>query len=100
MDTSLDFAPPFGPDDEVLATDARFETACLLESASMAKSANWELLSPLMTRSEKFGLVWRVDFRFPLETDDHEVNRIMLWKLPNGEWGRFFGANIGVPPLR
>lgn len=90
--------PSYSAAEEAPAQDSVFEAQCLDEARAIARSENWTLLKPTITMNSKFGLVWRADFRFPDGVDEH-VNRVILWKLPNGHFGRFFGSNLHVAPL-
>jgi len=79
--------------DEQVREDSPFVAECL----SNTKGLGWELGTSLLTYSDKWGEIWRVDFKYgnlhPL------VNRIMCWKKPDGQF--VLGVVVGhvLPPL-
>ncbi len=96
--------PPFAADGEPPVQDHAFFEECLVEARIMAARTHWKLSQPVLTRNAKFGPVWRSDFRIPVGGEageyDDSVNRIMLWRLPNGGLGKFFGSNLHLSPLK
>jgi hypothetical protein len=78
--------PPMAPDSEelVLPSDPEFERACLVSVSHMAEKQKWRYKNSILTRSEKWGLIWRVDFEI-LDSyhSGSAVNRIIFFKLPD-----------------
>ena len=69
------------PDDgEVLSDNTPFATACLSEATKLPEASGWELGHPVVTKSDKWGTICRVDFKIRGRNALPVVNRIMCWR--------------------
>jgi hypothetical protein len=77
--------PPSAPaDDEArIELDPAFEADCMLALAENASQNKWQFKNSLFTRSEKWGLIWRVDFVTPVGSKAGRTNRATCWRLPD-----------------
>ena len=92
--------PPFEYDGEEVANDSAFADECAEEIRVILKEhKDIEVLEPHISRHPSFGLVYRADFKTAHDEEDF-VNRIMFWKLADGELASFFGLNIPAVPLK
>jgi hypothetical protein len=89
--------PPIVPDGEAVTEEPSVTATCSEQVREFTK--HWQLGQPLLTRSDKWGLVWRVDFTMPGESLAPLINRIICWQEPGG--GVVITVAIGqpVPPL-
>jgi hypothetical protein len=97
--------PPSVPasDETQIKPDPSFEAECMAALADTANQNNWQFKNSLLTRSEKWGLVWRVDFVTPVGTRPGAGNRATCWRLPEqaeGELGLSIDFKQGRQPLR
>jgi hypothetical protein len=94
-----ELSPPVAPDCESpAAPDASFLETCLALSREMADPARWELGVPLLTKSEKWGFVWRSDFKIP-DQPYSSVNRIICWRGAGDKFSIMLAIGQDVPPL-
>jgi len=86
MSDASELVPDAVPTGEaVLSDESHFVDACKSAIAEDARKFGWSFGSSLLTRSEQWGLVWRVDFFVPGHaTDSPFVNRAICWGEPNG----------------
>lgn len=100
MDHKIEGFPPYDIIEEKFCSDFAFSDECAAEAKLIATAhqSHMELLKPIVTYNSQFGLVWRADFRIPDGVAEH-VNRIILWRLPNGKLGKLLALNIDVSPL-
>lgn len=102
MNAKLDepgVSPPVAPDDgEVAHGDSVFADECNAIATSLA-GARWNLGIPLVTRSDMWGPVWRVDFEMPGVDLPARVNRIICWRSPEGHPRLTAFVGQDVPPL-
>ena len=78
-------SPSLDPDGHIVTADnTTFTGKCLSLVDKFSSGNNWRLGQPLLTRSERWGLVWRVDFTFSDAEPSHLVNRIVCWEFPDG----------------
>ena len=96
--------PALAPSDDevVLPADPSFESECMAAISDSAKELKWQFKNSILTRSEKWGLVWRVDFETPgVSASTGFINRVACWRLP--EEGSALGLLIAhgqrVSPL-
>jgi len=87
MGQSLDRHPNPSPQSEkILTSDASFIAQCKSYIEADVQQFRWVLGKSILTRSEEFGLVWRVDFELPGESSDYGlVNRIVCWRPPGSD---------------
>jgi hypothetical protein len=90
--------PPNEPVGERTVDDDAFATECMTLMRPFAET-NWELSKPVITRSEKWGLVCRVDFAIVGQDISPRVNRIVCWKKPDGEFYVRVSAGQDILPL-
>jgi hypothetical protein len=93
--------PPISPEGETVVSESpSFLATCLSHSNQMVQSGGWVLGTQLFTRSDKWGMIWRVDFKIPSEDVSPMVNRIICWQEPNERVNVMFAIGQDVPPLR
>lgn len=69
----------------VVAGEARFVDACRSAIADDARKFGWSFGNSILTQSEKWGLVWRVDFFTPANgVNSVLVNRAICWGQSDG----------------
>lgn len=73
------------PDGEAPADNAAFVSACISVASDRAAALGWRLGKSVLTRSDIWGLVWRVDFKAKdhRENSPH-VSRMILWGTADG----------------
>ena len=104
MITPVPSFPPLVPTDEtVLASDPAFESECMSAISDQAKDLRWRFRSSVLTKSEKWGIIWRVDFDTPESANTSFINRVTCWRTPeetgNGPTGICFAIGQRVSPL-
>jgi hypothetical protein len=68
--------PPLAPEGEIIAEGEAFAQDCLARILAMAKNLEFRLAgTPVLTRSERWGLIWRTDFEYV--ADNQLVNRFV-----------------------
>ncbi len=78
--------PEPSPDEQPAAEDPEFLTRCRADVVAMSGgSVVWG--DQLLTRSPRWGLVWRADFRDPTLTNPLYPSRVACWKNDAGESG-------------
>lgn len=84
MDSSY---PSLVPDGETKVEDnAAFLAACSSKASSFATAHGWYLGGSVLTHSDKWGLVYRIDYRIKGQTPNSSVvNRFICWATPGGE---------------
>jgi len=78
--------PPVVPEGEtVLADEPLFVAACKAAFADAAQRLDWSFGNSLLTQSEKWGFVWRVDFIVSgRSTSSRWINRAICWGEGDG----------------
>jgi hypothetical protein len=105
MTTPDELFPPLVPTNEVvLAPDPAFEAECMSEISDGAKEDNWRFKNSILTKSEKWGIVWRIDFDMPGQPANYGlVNRVACWRKPeetgNGPSGTYIAFGQRISPL-
>src|SRR6516165_11079464 len=90
--------PPISPEGETVVPESpSFLAACLSHSNQMVQSSGWLLGTQLLTRSDKWGAIWRVDFKIPGEDISPLVNRIICWQEPNERINIMYAIGQDVP---
>jgi hypothetical protein len=99
MVEAKDMYPPAEPQDETAARDDLFAQACRDAFAHVESDLGWKIGNSLVTRSDRWGFIWRADLDVRAGPPSL-VNRIICW----GSGGRdiagtatVFGRSI--PPL-
>ena len=90
--------PPLAPSSEETPVHAPdFENACSHKIQSYARERGWALDRPLVTKSSKWGLIWRIDFHIKSRNvSQSDVNRIVCW---DGDEEVMISIGISEPPL-
>jgi len=86
--------------EEVASADPSFATACLSEASRMAAAANWELGQPVLTRSERWGTICRLDFTIRGREPGPLVNRIVCWRNADDGLEAMFAIGQTIPELK
>jgi hypothetical protein len=96
-----DETPPMVPDREtVVADEPFFVDACKAAFADAAQRLGWSFGKSLLTQSQKWGLVWRVDFVIPGHpTNSRWINRAMCWGNAGGVEGMAVAFGQQIAPL-
>jgi hypothetical protein len=90
--------PPLVPDHETVVADEQyFVDACNAVFAEQAQRFEWVFGKSLLTRSHRWGLIWRTDFVVANRPSSYLVNRAMCWGGAGGVEGTAvaFGQQIG-----
>jgi len=84
MKNSDQLFPPLVPKDEVVLTpDPIFEAECKAEISDQAREFKWQFGTSLLTKSEDWGIVWRMDFDIPgVPASSGLINRVICWRTP------------------
>jgi len=86
MNDTQKLYPSAEPNGETAAAEnSVFVNACMSMISDRAAALGWHLGRSLLTRSDVWGLVWRIDFK----AKDHPesspyVNRVICWGSPDG----------------
>jgi hypothetical protein len=73
--------PSLEPDEEIaLGDNDAFVRECL---SLVDNFGGWQLGRTVLTRSERWGLVWRADFTISGADLSPLLNRIVCWELPS-----------------
>ena len=93
-------SPSLDPDGQIVTADnTAFTEKCLSLIDKFSLGKNWRLRQPLLTRSEKWGVVWRVDFTISDADSSHLVNRIVCWEVPDGNISMEIAIGQHLTPL-
>lgn len=69
----------------VVAGNPIFVNACMSIVSIDASSLGWRLGKSILTHSDVWGLVWRIDFQVPDQSADLElINRFICWGSADG----------------
>jgi hypothetical protein len=93
--------PPLEPDREtVVADDPSFVEACKAAFTADAQQFEWVFEKSLLTRSQRWGLVWRADFVIAgRPRSSHLINRAMCWGNAGGVEGTVVAFGQKVAPI-
>jgi hypothetical protein len=97
----FDEMPPWVPDREtVVADEPSFVEACKSAFTAEAQQFEWVFEKSLLTRSQRWGLVWRADFVVAGRSkSSHLINRAMCWSGVDGVEGTAVGFGQRIAPL-
>jgi hypothetical protein len=97
----FDEIPPWVPDREpAVADEPSFVEACKAAFSAEAQQFQWEFEKSLLTRSQRWGLVWRADFVVAgRQRSSHFINRAMCWGRAHGVEGTAVGFGQRIAPL-
>ncbi len=92
-------APPLEPTGEIMRVeDPAFKERCLSVVNQYTSGMNWELERELLSRSPRWGLVWRGDYAL-VDLAPNLVNRIMCWEGADGKLVVEVAVGQRVAPL-
>ena len=92
--------PPLVPTEESeIEGHADFVAACH-ETARVLLGNKREWDAQLLTRSDKWGVVWRADFAAAGMNLSPLINRVVCWQKPNGAFHIHTAIGQNIPPLR
>ena len=92
--------PPIAAEGEkVLPEDTTFTAECLLPWNDFITRMRWVLGTALVTQSEQWGDILRVDFKIPGEDLSPLVNRLICWRTSAGYSQLNIAIGQRVPPL-
>jgi len=92
--------PPVTPDsDEAMPNNSSFAATCLSQMQALPLANEWKLGRQLLTQSDQWGAVCRIDFEIAGDDIKPLVNRIIFWQLPHGDIKMMFAIGQNVPPL-
>ena len=96
-----DSLPPVVPatGELVVINEPLFSAECLLFLESKDVAKNWKLGKPLLTRTDRWGAVWRVDFEIGADHVLALTNRIVCWRNSSGELQLLIAIGQKVSPL-
>jgi hypothetical protein len=81
MAQDQELLPSVDPHGEVISEhDPQFIAECEAAIADTRLEMGWRMGNSLLTISQQWGLVWRIDFLTRDQTDTRYVNRIICWK--------------------
>jgi hypothetical protein len=84
--------------DENVVQNVSFQARCVEIFEDRSERLHWALIKSLLTQTDKWGLVWRVDFKdTEYKTSDMNINRMVCWidESTNQIWDLTdFGQNI------
>ena len=67
----------------VVQNDPSFTDACKAKVADAAEKFGCRFENSILTRSEKWGLVWRADFKIKNQSSETGlINRVICWREP------------------
>src|ERR1700693_3721235 len=74
------------PEDETVTVEKpAFVSACMSIASSDAAALGWRLGKSILTHSDVWGFVWRIDFRTKDHAQDPEfANRLVCWGSEDG----------------
>jgi hypothetical protein len=87
MCQSENHLPQMEPQNELMApSETAFVEECKARISDDAKKFGWIFGNSIVTRSDKWGLIWRVDFFLPGDEKRRGlINRIICWRAANEE---------------
>lgn len=85
------------PENETtLPDDPEFSERCMAVLADDAKKLGWKFGKSMLTRSDEWGLVWRVDIERP--DMDWPLRMAVWWRSPEDGYGDGYGVAYLGPP--
>jgi len=93
-------APLLDPTGEVVADGpSEFTARCSALIAPFVLKSNWEFQRELVTRSPRWGLIWRGDYAIADLAAPHLINRIMCWEGADGQLLSEIAVGQRIDPL-
>ncbi len=90
--------PPLNPEGEASLQDEAFRNECLSQMKASSGDLGFKLGPPLLTRSERWGIILRADFKTPSSIDAHRINRVVCWKA-DGRLNIAYTIEQDIAPL-
>ena len=79
------FPSPESDGEAAVAESPAFVTACNSIVSDRATALGWRLGKSILTHSDVWGLVWRIDFQAKGHPEgSHYVNRVICWGSADG----------------
>lgn len=93
--------PPLDPvaDERPGALSPTFAAECLAGVRTLPSSEKWVLGAELITHSDQWGDIYRVDFEIDGEAFSPLLNRLMSWRRADGTMPIVISIGQEVPPL-
>jgi hypothetical protein len=92
--------PPASPGTEtVVPGDLPFVTDCLSQVNEIAANNGWKLGTQLLTHSDQWGTILRVDFDIAGYTVSARINRAVCWRTAGGDLNIMYAIGQDVPAL-
>jgi hypothetical protein len=84
-----------------VAENPAFVSACMSIASSHAAALGWRLGRSILTHSDIWGLVWRIDFQVKGQSQDSKlINRFICWGTVDGEvLGTATTCSLNIAPL-
>jgi hypothetical protein len=99
-DAGADLSPPTIPSGEkAWPENLLFAETCLSKVNEIAAKSEWRLGAKLLTQSDRWGLILRIDFDIAGEISTSRVNRIICWQTPDGKLNIMYAIGQDVPRL-
>ncbi|MCK1393645.1 hypothetical protein [Bradyrhizobium sp. 1] len=93
-------APPLMPTGEIAANEnSEFNARFLAFVVPFLEKSNWEFQQGLVTRSAKWGLIWRGDYAIA-DLAARLINRIMCWEGADGKLLIEIAVGQRIAPLQ
>jgi hypothetical protein len=75
--------PGPAPEGETVVVDnPAFASVCMTLASSQASSYGWRLGKSLLTHSDVWGFIWRIDFRVKVQSQySSSVSRLVFWSV-------------------
>lgn len=100
MSEENDLGPPLEPTGEQqVAGNEAFLASCRAALDDIPITREWKLGPDLLTRTDRWGLVWRADFELPGESLAPLINRLVCWQKEGGDLTLEFAIGQSVSPL-
>lgn len=94
-------SPPVIPAaDERIDSDPDFAAECRASARDLPSSERWILTTELLTRSDRWGQIWRADFVFDDQSFHPQVNRLLVWRHADGSLPVVVAVGQLVAPLK
>jgi hypothetical protein len=92
--------PPLTPMGEAATpNDSAFVKDCLLTLDRLSPMGHIEPGAQRLTENNRWGLVFRVDFRIDGDLSADSLNRLVCWKDDNGKIATMFAIGQNIEPL-
>jgi hypothetical protein len=80
------YPSPVPEGETTAAEEPAFVHACMSTASDLAAAHDWRLGRSILTHSDVWGLVWRIDFRVKDQSQESKlINRFVCWGTADGE---------------